>query len=150
MTRPTEDIDKVMKIKKKKKRNTKSNKGGSMFKKIFSKACAFLFLFAVVAFAGEALRDSTISKLAPILGGDDAAAIWGIIVALVGIVGRVILKKIPTGMRGLAGVVFWNVMKGIFGDGVVLSNNTNPEYLKRELSKKYPLLQIEIKPESKA
>jgi hypothetical protein len=114
--------------------------------KILNLLTLLVIAFAFAVFASDsALRDTVIAKATGLLGGDDAGALWGIIVAIVGIGGRLILKKIPTIMRGPVGLVFWNVMKGIFGDGVVLSNHSDPEYLKTELSKKYPLLNIDIK-----
>jgi len=105
-----------------------------------------VIILSTICFAADpSLKDTVIGKLTGPLGDVDAAAVWGIIISIIGILGRVILKKIPTIMRGPVSLIFWNIMKGIFGDGVVLSNNSDPEYLKKELTKKYPLLQIGIK-----
>jgi hypothetical protein len=104
-----------------------------------------LGLSVVVMAATSTLENNVVGKLTGVLGDADAAAVWGIIVSIIGIIGRLILKRVPTVMRGIAGTIFWSIAKGIFGDGVVLSNHTDPEYLKEELKKKYPLLDINIK-----
>jgi len=71
-----------------------------------------------------------------------AVAAWTAFIAIAGIACRLFLKKVPG--AGLGGL-FWIIMKGLFGDGVVLENNTDPKYLQQELSKKYPALDIRIK-----
>lgn len=74
-----------------------------------------------------------------------AASVYTAIIGLLGIGIRVLLKKIPTTMQGLAGKIAWKIAAALFGSGVVLENHTDPEYVKKELVKKYPLLQIDIK-----
>lgn len=109
---------------------------------------AFLFGFAAFCFAGDygTVGDKVFEPLAKLFGADTAGKLLAALVAVIGwIISRVILKKVPVSMQGIIGKVFWSIAKGLFGDGVVLANHTNPEYLKAELKKKYPLLQIDIK-----
>lgn len=80
--------------------------------------------------------------------GDAAAAttVWTSLLTILGmVVSRVVLKRIPTVARGLLGKVIWSFLSGLFGDGVVLSNHPDPEYLKEKLKKKFPLLRIDVK-----
>jgi hypothetical protein len=69
----------------------------------------------------------------------------GALMTVIGVIARVLLKMLPVNLQGVLGLIFWPIMKGLFGDGVVLANNKDPEYVKKELLKKYDYLNIEIK-----
>jgi hypothetical protein len=63
---------------------------------------------------------------------------------LLSVVIRFILKKVPSKTSGIIGFALWHAAAFLFGDGVKLENNTDMKYVKEELKKKYPLLNIEI------
>jgi len=72
-------------------------------------------------------------------------SIYTTMLVLLGIVVRVILKKIPGGVEGPIGKVVWWLLSVLFGSGVRLEGSTDNEYVKAQLKKKFPLLNIEIK-----
>jgi hypothetical protein len=107
-----------------------------------------LLLFFVVVFAGNGVAgEGLITLLAKWFNADPASAlsIYTSILTIVYAGARVILKKIPTKMNGSVSFMFWHVMSFLFGDGVKLENHTDNDYVKEQLKKKYPLLNIEIK-----
>lgn len=104
-------------------------------------------LVPVLAFAGNGTVGNDIVDMLTKLLKDNtlAMAIYTAIAGLIGIGLRVLLKKLPTVMQGIVGVVFWRIAAALFGDGVMLRNNTDPNFVKAELMKRYPLLRIDIK-----
>lgn len=114
-------------------------------KKVFA-VIGLLGAFAVVL-AGNGVAGDQITDLLKriIPDGNVALAVYTAIVGLIGIGIRVLLKKIPTAMNGVASMIIWKIAAFLFGDGVVLSNHTDPEYVKQQLIKKYPLLKIDVK-----
>jgi TctA family transporter len=117
-------------------------------KKMFAAAGLVLVAFVVFCFAGEygTIGDKLLAPLAKLFGADLAGKVLAAVIAIIGwILGRLILKWVPTSMRTIVGKVFWKIMAGLFGDGVLLANHNDPEYLKAELTKKYKIFQIDIK-----
>jgi len=109
---------------------------------------AFLFcIVPILAFAGNGTAgDEIVDMLTRMLKDNTmAVAIYTAIAGLIGIGLRILLKKIPTVMQGIVGVIFWKIAAALFGDGVMLENHKDVEFVKRELIKKYPLLSIDIK-----
>lgn len=106
-----------------------------------------LCLLPVLAFAGNGSVGTDIIVMLTDLLKDNtlAVTIYTAIAGLIGIGLRVLLKKLPTAMQGIVGLLFWKIAAALFGDGVMLRNNTDPEFVKSELMKRYPLLQIKIK-----
>jgi hypothetical protein len=105
-------------------------------------------LLPVLVFAGGngTVGNEIVDMLTKLLQDNTLAmAIYTAIAGLIGIGLRVILKKLPTVMQGIVGVVFWRIAAALFGDGVMLRNNTDPNFVKAELIKRYPLLSIDIK-----
>jgi len=105
-------------------------------------------LLPVFAFAGSngSVGNDIITMLTDLLKDNTlAVTIYTAIAGLIGIGLRVLLKKVPTAMQGIVGIFFWRIAAALFGDGVMLRNNTDPELVKRELIKRYPLLQIKVK-----
>ena len=116
--------------------------------KWYSYVGLFIMSWVILCFAGDygTLGDKLFPVLAKAFGVDIAGKIMAALVAVIGwIIGRVVLKKIPTRMQGIVGKIFWKFAAVLFGSGVVMDNHTDPEYVKAELVKKYPLLQIDIK-----
>ena len=111
--------------------------------------CAALWcLVPVLAFAGEygSIGGKLFDPLVNLFGVELAGKIMGGLIGIIGwIVARVILKKIPTSMQGIVGKIFWKIASGLFGDGVIMSQHKDLEFVKKELIKKHPLLQIDIK-----
>lgn len=110
-------------------------------------AALTLCIIPVLAFAGNGVAgDEVVDMLTKLLKDNTlAVAIYTTIVGLVGIGLRVLLKKIPTVMQGVVGIFFWKVAAALFGDGVILENHKDAQFIKDQLIKKYPLLQIKIK-----
>jgi hypothetical protein len=110
---------------------------------------AFIWcILPVLAFAGGngTVGNDIVDMLTKLLQDNTLAmAIYTAIAGLIGIGLRVLLKKLPTVMQGVVGVVFWRIAAALFGDGVMLRNNTDPNFVKTELMKRYPLLRIDIK-----
>jgi hypothetical protein len=110
---------------------------------------AFIWcILPVLAFAGGngTVGNDIVDMLTKLLQDNTLAmAIYTAIAGLIGIGLRVLLKKLPTVMQGVVGVVFWKIAAALFGDGVVLSKHTDMNYVKNELIKKFPLLRIDIK-----
>lgn len=104
-------------------------------------------LIPVFAFTGNGVvGDNIVSVLTKVLQDNTIAiTIYTAILILVGIGLRILLKRIPTTMQGIVSVILWKVAAVLFGDGILLQNNTDPIFVKNELIKKYPLLQIKIK-----
>jgi hypothetical protein len=110
--------------------------------------CAVLWCRCpVLVFAGNgSVGDDVVDMLTKLFGDNGVAiTIYTAIVSLIGIGLRVLLKKIPTAMQGIVGIVFWKIAAALFGDGVMLRNNTDPNFVKNELIKRYPLLRIDVK-----
>lgn len=116
-------------------------------KKVFVFFAFIVVAMSAVVFAGNGVAGDQILDLLKKLIPDSgvALAVYTAIVGLIGIAIRVLLKKIPTAMSGIVGLVIWKIAAFLFGDGVVLEKHTDPEYVKAQLIKKYPLLQIDIK-----
>lgn len=108
-----------------------------------------LALFPVIAFCAGGngtVGNEIVDMLTKLLKDNTmAVTIYTAIAGLISIGLRIVLKRIPTAMQGIVGFVFWKIAAALFGDGVMLRNNTDPEFVKRELIKRYPLLQIDIK-----
>jgi hypothetical protein len=125
------------------------NKEFSMSKVIWILVVAMLaVIFPVVLFAddGTGTVGSEIVRMLTTLFNDNSMAltIYTAIVSIIGICARVLLKKVPVVARGIVGMFFWKIAAILFGDGVLLENNKNTEYVRDELKKKYPLLSIKI------
>jgi hypothetical protein len=101
----------------------------------------------VFAFTGNGVvGDNIVNVLTKLLHDNTIAiTIYTAILILVGIGLRILLKRIPTTMQGIVSIILWKVAAVLFGDGILLQNNTDPIFVKNELIKKYPLLQIKIK-----
>lgn len=116
--------------------------------KTLLRASAIVCLFVGICFAADngAIGNKILTILENFLKDNTvAASVYTAIVGLLGIGLRILLKRIPTSMQGIAGKIIWKIAAALFGSGVVLENHTDPEYVKQELIKKYPLLQIDIK-----
>jgi hypothetical protein len=117
-----------------------------MFSKIFA-AGMVIMAMAMVALAGDGVFGGVIQNALAKWFKDDpqsAVAAWTSIITMIGIGCRVLLKKVPG--AGLGGF-FWTIAKFFFGDGVILENNTDRNYVTEELKKKYPWIsEISIKP----
>lgn len=102
--------------------------------------------FAVAASASGIVGDTLISWFVKALEVDPAAAlsIYTAIAVALGVIVRVLLKLAPVKLQGIF-TVLWNLAAFLFGNGVKLENNKDPEYVKAALTKKYPLLQIDVK-----
>jgi hypothetical protein len=92
-------------------------------------------------------EDTLFSGILQFFNGDNASAtaIYTALLALIGIVSRIILKKLPTNMNGNVSIVFWHIMAALFGDGVKLENNVDTDAVLQALKKKYPNLDINKK-----
>ena len=117
-----------------------------MFSKIIV-AGMVVMAMAIVALAGDGVIGGIIQNALAKWFKDDpqsAVAAWTSIITMIGIGCRVLLKKIPG--AGLGGF-FWTIAKFFFGDGVILENNTDRNYVTEELKKKYPWIsEITVKP----
>lgn len=111
--------------------------------------CVLVFAFFCMCYAADSLGQyggQVVGGLGNLLQDNTAAmTIYTLLLTIIGIVCRVMLKRLPTVIRGIAGKVVWSALAGLFGDGVVMDNNKDMEFVKDRLKKKYPLLQIEIK-----
>jgi hypothetical protein len=108
--------------------------------------CFCTFPVLALAAGNGVAGDEIVDMLTKLLKDNTVAvAIYTSIAGLIGIGLRILLKKIPTAMQGIVGIVFWKIAAALFGDGVVLEKNTNPEYVKQQLMKKFPLLRIDVK-----
>jgi hypothetical protein len=107
-----------------------------------------LLVLPVLAFAGDqgVAGNYLLELLGKLIKNDPlTVAIMGAVVLAVHALIRVILKKIPGGEDGPIGKVIWWIATVLFGKGVVMSGNTDMEFVKKELVKEYPLLKIDIK-----
>lgn len=124
-------------------------KGIKMLSIVSMMICAATFLcLPVLVFAegNGVVGTEIVNMLSELLKNNTLAiAIYTAIMGLIGIGFRILLKKLPTGMQTIAGVLFWKIAAALFGDGVVLEKNNDMAYVKRQLLKKYPLLRIEVK-----
>ena len=111
-------------------------------------ALIILCLLTGAVFAGVngVVGDSIIKWFVDYLKVDPekALTLFGTILTAIGIMIRFALKKIPTKTSGIIGFVVWHVAAFLFGDGVKLENHSDTEYVRDQLKKKYPLLNIEI------
>lgn len=102
----------------------------------------------ILAFAGDGqgVAGSYIFDLLEKLLKDNtvAVSIYTAVIGLIGIGIRVLLKKIPGGADGMLAGLIWKLLVFLFGKGVVMSGNTDMEFVKKELQKEYPLLKIDI------
>jgi hypothetical protein len=73
---------------------------------------------------------------------DVAIMIYTALLAIVGVILRVILKKIPGGPEGPIGKVIWGILAFFFGDGVRLEGSTDTAMLMEKLSEKFPNMTI--------
>lgn len=115
--------------------------------KIFTLVLAVLFIVPAVILASDngTVGDSIIVMLADLLKDNSlAVTAYTAIVGIIGICARVLLKKVPTVARGIVGAIFWKIAAILFGDGVLLENNKDTEFVRDQLKKKYPLLSIKI------
>jgi hypothetical protein len=116
---------------------------------VLSMVAAFVIMtFVSVVFAGDSgiVGDSIIAALGKLIKDQTVVAgIYGAIVWLLVIGIRFALAKIPGGADGPLASVLWKIASWLFGKEVVMSNNTDTEYIKKQLIKDYPLLQIDIK-----
>lgn len=115
------------------------------------KMIMLIILCATVGFAFGATNgvvgDKVVGWLQTVLGfsPEFALEIYTAIVVVLVIIVRIVLKKMPSSTETIFGRVIWKFLSGIFGDGVMIENNTNPEFIKEQLIKKHPFLKIEVK-----
>jgi hypothetical protein len=113
-------------------------------------SCVLILTFVTLLFAADSagvVGNTILAFLEKMLkvSPEVALSIYTTILVVLGIVIRVILKKIPGGVEGPIGKVVWWLLSIFFGSGVRLEGSTDKEYVKAQLKKRFPLLNIEIK-----